>query len=863
MSDNILEPTINGLPPVTDWQKVFLALQQANEAFLRGATLPELGKQIIGDVQIQGADFVDLPVAEDSTPVALPIPETGNKFGFLANGKFSQPTGGTLEYSSTQWGLTLFDGEKWVKKFTLKMPEQKLDIVGGALSYDRGVLLNSKIIPLSYSENKFDSKGIIKGYLDENSNWVDSPDYHMSDFLPVKANSFYTLCKITDSVGSWYDDGNFAFFNDKRELIEYWKTDSSDNLKRPRVIFRMPENTAYFGFVISTPGGDLIKAKQLMLLSGRRIPGEYITYKEAVNNVDLLEYSDNKFDKSRVTYGGYWALNGISWVVDLSFVSSDFIPIEPGRTICINGDTGKYDIGFAYTYDKDFNVVNLYTTATSFIDKKFTPTTNEYYLVLVVPKSVIDTLMVIEGNSYPNTYISSRRVIKNDLLPKYNASVPQESYAIGALDFQIPTTDILDISIYGQSLSTGQQAYPSLTTENFRGNKMIGDQVWLNYGNNGQNVLTDLVSKRANSTISYPKSRGGQSQDESPVIAFANATKLMCDRLMMTNNNTIVANSTGTDGKTIEQLLTAQYYDIFKDKLTKLKSIADSQTKSISCPIILYLQGEYNYTQESGGTKDKNAYKALCKELKNKMQDDIHDIYNQESKPIFMTYQCGTSFTRGNDVSIGMAQLEFALENEDSVIVCPTYNFSYRGGHLDANGYRWMGEQLAKAYNKVLRGEKFLPLYPTGVKKANNNQVRVTFHVPVGELAFDRHTVQAIPNDGFYVYNGTGELPISTLEIQGNSVLITLGAAITEGTKVSYAGEIRGGRGNLRDSDKTLSMYTYLDLDRKLPNGEYVYPRDNNETLRPNFEPKDASGSIIYDQRYPLFNFCMAFCLDI
>ena len=125
MSDNILEPTINGLPPVTDWQKVFLALQQANETFLRGATLPEFGKQIIGDVEIQGADYYDLPVATSSTPVALPIPTVSNKFGFLANGKYSQPTGGTLEYSATQWGLALFDGTKWVKKFTLDLPMQQ------------------------------------------------------------------------------------------------------------------------------------------------------------------------------------------------------------------------------------------------------------------------------------------------------------------------------------------------------------------------------------------------------------------------------------------------------------------------------------------------------------------------------------------------------------------------------------------------------------------------------------------------------------------------------------------------------------------------------------------------------------------
>ncbi|MGF7026279.1 SGNH/GDSL hydrolase family protein [Sphingobacterium sp. HSC-15S19] len=130
MSDNILEPTINGLPPITDWQKVFLVLQQANEAFWRGATMKDFGKQIIGDIEIQGADFYDLPVATSSTPVALPIPTVSNKFGFLANGKYSQQSGGTLEYSATQWGLVLFDGTKWVKRFTLDMPTvQGVDVV--------------------------------------------------------------------------------------------------------------------------------------------------------------------------------------------------------------------------------------------------------------------------------------------------------------------------------------------------------------------------------------------------------------------------------------------------------------------------------------------------------------------------------------------------------------------------------------------------------------------------------------------------------------------------------------------------------------------------------------------------------------
>ncbi|MEJ5143927.1 hypothetical protein [Sphingobacterium sp. MYb388] len=120
---NILEPNFNGLPPVTDWEKVFIALQQANEKVFRGASAKEFGKQVIGDIAIQGADFEDLPIATSSDPVVLPIPETEMKFGFLANGTYTQSNGPDLEYSTTQWGLTLFDGIRWIKKFTLELPD--------------------------------------------------------------------------------------------------------------------------------------------------------------------------------------------------------------------------------------------------------------------------------------------------------------------------------------------------------------------------------------------------------------------------------------------------------------------------------------------------------------------------------------------------------------------------------------------------------------------------------------------------------------------------------------------------------------------------------------------------------------------
>lgn len=123
--NELLEPNFNSLPPVNDWDMVYLALQQANEKFFRSATAKDFGKQIIGDVAIQGADFEDLPIATSAAPVLLPIPEAEMKFGFLANGTYTQPNGPNLVYTDVQWGLTLFDGTRWVKKFTLTLPKAK------------------------------------------------------------------------------------------------------------------------------------------------------------------------------------------------------------------------------------------------------------------------------------------------------------------------------------------------------------------------------------------------------------------------------------------------------------------------------------------------------------------------------------------------------------------------------------------------------------------------------------------------------------------------------------------------------------------------------------------------------------------
>jgi hypothetical protein len=118
-----IESKFNGYPAVTDWDKAIFLLQQANSVGFNGATKKEIAQVLFGDVAIQGADYEDLPVATSSAPVALPIPEVDLKYGFLANGTFSQPNGPNLVYTGKQWGLVLFSEGKWTKKFTLDLPQ--------------------------------------------------------------------------------------------------------------------------------------------------------------------------------------------------------------------------------------------------------------------------------------------------------------------------------------------------------------------------------------------------------------------------------------------------------------------------------------------------------------------------------------------------------------------------------------------------------------------------------------------------------------------------------------------------------------------------------------------------------------------
>ncbi len=455
--------------------------------------------------------------------------------------------------------------------------------------------------------------------------------------------------------------------------------------------------------------------------------------------------------------------------------------------------------------------------------------------------------------------------------------------------------DIQQFIINGQSLSTGHQSWPVVSTENVPGNYMMGAEIWINggtgyshgYDGNHSWAINPLVGTMSHAFKEFDNnSRNGGAIAECPLLGAVNHMQLS-----FLKGQDILATSVGVSGAAVEELskecTQRDNYRHFRESLSHaVEEAGKAGYDAITCPAVFWMQGEFNYDVKNGhcglnagedNCTDKKTYKALMLKLKENMQQDIKAAYGQEQAPVWITYQVGAQYVR-DKVAIGMAQLEAANENDDVVMAGSPYPYTDRGGHLDANGYRWFGEMLAKAYYKSrVLGERVIPLQPKKITRENGGKtIRVKYYVPVGPMVFDTDLLPEIANYGFNVYHngygGSARQNISSIAIEGDDVVMTFDQPLTGKVVVTYAdpqSRIKNqpeglnhlqGHGNLRDSDPYKSMLTYIDLDAKNADGTYVYSRNEAETrLRPDYEPRDADGNVIYGKPYPLYNFGVAF----
>jgi hypothetical protein len=287
------------------------------------------------------------------------------------------------------------------------------------------------------------------------------------------------------------------------------------------------------------------------------------------------------------------------------------------------------------------------------------------------------------------------------------------------------------------------------------------------------------------------------------------------------------------------------------------------------------MQGEYNasaeenqgWQQNTPATNNKDDYKTYLlggitsdgvthNGLINDMIEDVLTIYQQNTKPIILCSQIGPYFNKAFDNPIDMALLEANNESDLITLVAPSYCVTDRSAHLDPNGTRWIGEYYNKVwYNKVVLGNDWKPLQPNKITKGKN-YLDIRFDVPVPPLKFDTHLVRERPNYGFSVKSNSRSISISNIKIISNdTVRITSDTDFEGDVEVAYA-TINVVYGNLRDSDPWQSFAEYKNLDEVVQNPEGV-------SYLPSWQPTDVEGNIIYNKKYPCYNWCLKFYYKI
>ena len=432
-----------------------------------------------------------------------------------------------------------------------------------------------------------------------------------------------------------------------------------------------------------------------------------------------------------------------------------------------------------------------------------------------------------------------------------------------------PEWGINHVLAYGQSLSSGWEGWPALSTAPRLDNLMLGKSVrpagestpaWAPVG---EPMFRPLLATVQDIATGAPitAAQVAQAAPDAPLLGETVLegalnhwrARMLQDAGVVTDSaHLLLASSCGVGGRGIEELSRNATPDLFnrmRDCARRARDTARAWRRSYGIAAIILLQGEHNNWGINGSTSDRDTYKALLRRLYADIIVDVAaGIAGQTAPPAMFMHQVGGAYASA-DNAIPQAQLETALELPTCFLAAPIYPVTDKGGHLDANGYRWIGAQFGKVMHRVLsRGEDWRPLHPLRATR-DGDAIDVVFHVPRPPLAWGRpyawHEARDIPDRGFAVFDERGPVPIADVALVGGAnVRITPTRPVGAQARVRYADAAHSGRGSLHDSDAEVAEDKY----------EFTPGAGHWAT---------AAIAELMGKPYPLMNWCVAFAIDV
>lgn len=681
-----------------------------------------------------------------------------------------------------------------------------------------------------------------------------------TDYMPIEAETHYIVSN--DGENYWFLV--VAFYDSSKQFISR-VTSGINN-------FTTPSNTAYYRV---TKDGAIPETVQVEFGSTRTPFEPYWKVNSKHLGIDGTQIKNNTISAEKINtdfvndileplfpkivveaqetenayYNWYPATNSIGGPTSIldfvlkTYKVTDRLPFYFTGTV-----RGSARVIMATYLDENknpigFNGIYSSSTAVDYVD---------------YPVGVIEGAAYVAFCSYGDSTIKK---LKNTVFPA------SENRFIGHNALPKFDTDYAQIIVYGQSLSNGSDSL-YVTDPALPECYMLG-------------TLTSPSATLNPLTVT--------SGNEHPVISTVN-----CLHDLIWNNTgsrpALIAGSYGAGGQSIAQLMsstrqteikaeegytynieTSGKYQVFLNSLTYAKQVADTNGKTISCPVIFFLQGERDYYSDEelsdlqpgsavhayacGDDKDK--YKLYMKRLKDDMQAACVSAYGQTVKPLFAIYEVSGKFVKKHDMGINMAQIEFAEENDD-VILLPTPYFvpDYSSGHLATNGYRWFGEYMAEAaFQTLAQRSDFAPMIATDPTIDGNN-IRLKVRNAYLPMKIDTYTVEQASGYGFAIWADDNRCVLNGVKIFGDEIILKTGTNLETATTVelSYGGMEVNGTGNIRDSSPFVAKYTYWDD---------TDDHGSSGTLTISHIPEDADGNRIYGQKYPMWNWLSSFYKQI
>lgn len=576
--------------------------------------------------------------------------------------------------------------------------------------------------------------------------------------------------------------------------------------------------------------------------------------------------------RSSVQFVGDGSIQGSATALELKKTNYDISVCDEGGNVAFGWLEGKFHTPKAVT---SFGSASLTTTYFNGVQIEISEKNYDFCICDANDNVLLGWLggkfyspTIQSGYSYLDTQDAANKA--------YSASVYQRRVT----GVQKPVAAYNALIPYGQSLGQGDETWPALSTATRLGNLMLGGNTlssadsatFVQFTPTGLQPLAAQTVKgtlRYNAAAEAALAAGDGARGEPSNIGWANGAKARLNDYLVLQNATdrnLVTVNVSKSGATIGELEknhsegNTELYNKYLGAMSQMATAITTSTGVVSG--LCFMQGEHDYLQATGHNSVNRSYDTYKPKLTNlaaTMQADAmaqFSAFGQSKPPAFLIYQTGASYTRDADMNgmpgmhIGMAQLDFALTNDAAWIVGPVYPYTDKGGHLDSNGSRWFGHQIAKVWHHiVVEGRDWQPLRPIDIWQ-DGGDVYLSYHVPVAPLVFDEPqlsggTEYSNASRGFRLTDATGNISVTAATIVRDTIVkLTCSRTPGANAKVWYASQGTSGNGMVRDSDTAVASDKY----------EYVPERGMYPT---------ANITEFVNKPYPLHNWSVGFCLPI